>query len=57
MFERLYVSKRNPASQESGSGLGLAIARELVQAMDGTVSAGSSPGGGACLTVTVPAMS
>tara|TARA_B100000959_G_C14967091_1_gene618201 strand:- start:414 stop:1880 length:1467 start_codon:yes stop_codon:yes gene_type:complete len=57
VFERLYVSKRNPASQESGSGLGLAIARELVQAMDGTVSAGSSPGGGACLTVTVPAMS
>jgi two-component system sensor histidine kinase BaeS len=57
VFERLYVSKRRPASQESGSGLGLAIVRELVLAMDGTVSAESAPGGGARLTVTVPAVS
>ena len=57
VFERLYVSKRNPASQESGSGLGLAIVRELIRAMDGTVSAESAPGGGARLTVTVPAVS
>ncbi|MDP6481216.1 MAG: HAMP domain-containing sensor histidine kinase [Acidimicrobiales bacterium] len=56
LFERLYVSKRNPASQESGSGLGLAIVRELVQAMNGQVSAESAPGGGARLTVTVPAL-
>ncbi|MBS1265905.1 MAG: Sensor histidine kinase ResE [Acidimicrobiaceae bacterium] len=56
VFERLYVSKRSPASQESGSGLGLAIVRELVQAMGGQVSAESAPGGGARLTVTVPAL-
>lgn len=56
VFERLYVSKRSPASQESGSGLGLAIVRELVQAMGGQVAAESAPGGGARLTVTVPAL-
>jgi len=57
VFERLYVSKGKPASQESGSGLGLAIVRELVQAMGGTVSAESIVGEATRLTITVPALS
>ena len=54
VFERLYVSKRKPAGNESGSGLGLAIVRELVQAMGGSVSAESLSGRGAKLVVTIP---
>jgi two-component system sensor histidine kinase MprB len=55
VFERLYVAPHRPVRSESGSGLGLAIVRQLVELMGGTVSAGRSPGGGARLTVSLPA--
>lgn len=38
-----------------GSGLGLAIARDLVAAHGGTISAANAPGGGAVVTVRLPA--
>jgi two-component system sensor histidine kinase BaeS len=54
VFERLYVTKREPRRKEAGSGLGLAIVRELVSAMDGTVAAHAAPTGGAALVVYLP---
>jgi two-component system, OmpR family, sensor histidine kinase KdpD len=41
-------------SATPGVGLGLAICRAIVEAHGGTISAGSSPEGGACMTFTLP---
>ncbi len=38
-----------------GVGLGLALARGLAEAMDGTLEAEDTPGGGVTMTVTLPA--
>lgn len=54
VFERLYVSKHNPAVKESGSGLGLAIVRDLTERMGGSVTARRSALGGAELVVSFP---
>jgi signal transduction histidine kinase len=54
VFERLYVAGHAPVRKEIGSGLGLAIARELVEAMSGSVRAEAGPAGGARLIVTLP---
>ena len=49
IFERFYKSK-----DSRGTGLGLAIARSLVRAHGGEISAGSVPGQGATIRVTLP---
>jgi two-component system sensor histidine kinase BaeS len=54
VFERLYVTKREPRRKEIGSGLGLAIVHELVTAMGGTVTAEGAPSGGARMVVRLP---
>jgi signal transduction histidine kinase len=46
VFDRLYAADRYRAARPSGSGLGLAIVRELVHAMDGSVSATSAEDAG-----------
>ena len=56
VFERLYVTRHEPARRESGSGLGLAITRELVEAMGGEVAAQVAPGGGARMVVRLPVL-
>ena len=48
-FERLEDYQNVP-----GSGLGLAIVRQVARAHDGTVSAGSSPLGGAAVGLRIP---
>jgi two-component system, OmpR family, sensor kinase len=55
-FERFYLHRRYRSEREAGSGLGLAIVHELVEAMGGTVSAASAPGGGAVFTLSLPAL-
>jgi signal transduction histidine kinase/ActR/RegA family two-component response regulator len=40
--------------RQGGAGLGLAVCRQIVARMDGTISAGSNPGGGALFTFEVP---
>lgn len=54
VFERLYVARARPVRAETGSGLGLAIARQLVEAMGGSITAGRAPDGGARFEFTLP---
>ena len=46
LFERFSQANASIARQYGGTGLGLAICRQLVQAMGGSISAASRPGGG-----------
>ena len=55
VFDRFY--RADDARGMAGSGLGLAIVRQIVSAHGGTVSASNGRGGGAVLTVTLPAVS
>jgi two-component system sensor histidine kinase BaeS len=45
------------AGDSGGTGLGLSIARDLVQAHEGSITAANQPGGGAVLTIRLPARS
>lgn len=51
IFERFY---RGHGESPGGLGLGLAVAKEFIELMGGTISAGERPGGGACFTLTLP---
>lgn len=59
VFERLYVTQREPKRAESSSGLGLAIVRELATAMGGTVAAAPRADGvsGTSMSVIFPVLS
>ena len=52
VFDRFYRSEESRAMP--GSGLGLSIARQVAERHSGTVSAGTAPGGGARLVLTLP---
>lgn len=56
VFERLYVTSRQPRRGVGGSGLGLAIVHELVSGMGGRawVESPTGPGGGARFGIVVP---
>jgi signal transduction histidine kinase len=55
IFERFYQRDKSRARRASGSaGLGLAIARELVEAMGGSLRAESVEGLGSRFTVRLP---
>jgi two-component system sensor histidine kinase ChvG len=51
VFDRFYTTRR----QRGGTGLGLALTRAIVEAHGGSVRAESTPGGGACFEVVLPA--
>ena len=54
MFDRFY---RAPGARgRPGSGLGLAIVRQMAEAHGGAVHAANDPGGGARLTLELPAL-
>jgi two-component system phosphate regulon sensor histidine kinase PhoR len=55
VFERFYRVDRSRARDPGGTGLGLSIVRHLVELHGGTVTAANRDGGGAVLTVTLPA--
>jgi two-component system sensor histidine kinase MprB len=52
VFDRFYRSA--DARSMPGSGLGLSIVRQVAERHSGTVHAGSAPGGGARLSLTLP---
>jgi two-component system, OmpR family, sensor histidine kinase MprB len=52
VFERFYRSEESRSMP--GSGLGLSIVRQVAERHSGTVYAGSAPGGGARLALTLP---
>jgi signal transduction histidine kinase len=54
MFERLARADASRSRATGGAGLGLAIAKAIIDAHDGTITAGPRQGGGACVRVTLP---
>ncbi|NLT42976.1 MAG: HAMP domain-containing protein [Anaerolineae bacterium] len=54
VFERLYRVDASRSREHGGSGLGLAIARQLVEAMRGTIGATSRPGEGSRFWFRLP---
>jgi len=50
VFDPFFTTK--PAG--SGTGIGLAVCRGIVEAHDGTITAGTAPGGGASFVITLP---
>jgi two-component system, OmpR family, sensor kinase len=52
VFDRFY---RVPGTQVAGSGLGLAIVQRVVQLHGGSIEIADAPGGGAAITVRLPA--
>jgi signal transduction histidine kinase len=54
VFERLYRTDASRARSTGGFGLGLSIARDLVEAMGGTIAVDSEVGAGSRFTVRLP---
>ena len=55
IFDRFYRGTDASGRKTRGSGLGLAIARALVTAMDGSLTATSTPGEGSTFQIELPA--
>ncbi len=51
VFDRFYRADPSRTHSSGGAGLGLAIAKELITAMDGTITVESEPGEGASFTI------
>jgi signal transduction histidine kinase len=53
VFERFYRADGSRARNSGGFGLGLSIARELVEAMGGSLTVTSRPGLGSTFTINL----
>lgn len=54
IFEPFYRLDRSRSRDTGGSGLGLAIVRTAIESCGGSVSAALPPGGGLCVTLSLP---
>ncbi len=54
VFERFYRSEQSRNRSHGGAGLGLAIARQLIEAMGGTIAVESELGEGTVFTIRLP---
>ena len=54
VFELFYRGDDAAARATRGVGIGLALARQLVDQLDGTITVGDTPGGGASFRVEIP---
>ena len=55
IFDRFYRGTDASGRKTRGSGLGLAIARALIEAMDGQLTATTTPGEGSTFRIELPA--
>lgn len=56
LFDRFYRADSSRTRASGGAGLGLAIVRAIVRAHGGRIEAANMPGGGARMTVVLPAI-
>lgn len=56
LFDRFYRADSSRTRASGGTGLGLAIVRAIVRAHGGRIEASNMPGGGARMTVVLPAI-
>lgn len=56
IFSRFYSERPEAEKFGTHSGLGLSISKQIVEAHRGAISARNAPSGGACFTVTFPAL-
>ncbi len=54
IFDRFYRAEESRARSSGGAGLGLSIAKELVEAMNGTIAVESETDEGTVFTITLP---
>lgn len=54
IFERFCQGDARVSYEHGGTGLGLALSRAIVELMKGTLTVTSTPGDGACFTVSLP---
>jgi signal transduction histidine kinase len=57
VFAAFHRGENSRSRETGGSGLGLAIARGIVEQHGGAIAIGDAPGGGARVTITLPASS
>ena len=54
LFDQFYRTDEARSNVADGSGLGLAVSKEIIRAMNGTIEARNTPGGGLTILIRLP---